>query len=182
MKNSSIMVRMTMTTMINRLVAFSVPTKSSIGVSVITCQGWPKPSGKLAKAAIRSSPFAGDRNTRLSVSAPACWREASRTSGSSILASVAILSLPFSTRTPFCSFGKAMILPLLRSAIRVVLRALVRCSSRKRDSTSMVMLTDAQPMKSTPWKIGTRKERIGKPVSGLIAGSVTASVRVVLAV
>ena len=75
-----------------------------------------------------------------------------------------------------------MILPLLRSAIRVVLCALARCSSRKRDSTSMVMLTDAQPMKSTPWKIGTRKERIGKPVSGLIAGSVTASVRVVLAV
>ena len=76
----------------------------------------------------------------------------------------------------------AMILPLLRSAIRVVLRTLVRCSSRKRDSTSMVRLADAQPMKSTPWKMGTRKERIGKPVSGLIAGSVIASVRVVLAV
>ena len=62
-----------------------------------------------------------------------------------------------------------------------VLRALARCLSRKRDSTSMVMLADAQPMKSTPWNIGTRKERIGKPVSGLIAGSVTASVRVILA-
>ena len=150
MKNSSIMVRMTMITMINRLVAFSVPTKSSIGVSVITCQGWPKPSGKLAKDAIKSSPFAGDRNTRLSVLTSACWREASRTFGSSILARVAILSLPFSTRMPFCSFGKATILPLLRSAIRVVLRTLLRYSLRKRDSTSMVTLADAQPMKSTP--------------------------------
>jgi len=33
MKNSSIMVSITTTTMINRLVAFSVPTKSSIGVN-----------------------------------------------------------------------------------------------------------------------------------------------------
>src|SRR6202165_4416029 len=49
MKNSSIMVRMMMTTIINRLVAFSVPTKSSIGVTVITCQGWPKPSGKFGE-------------------------------------------------------------------------------------------------------------------------------------
>ena len=32
-----------------------------------------------------------------------------------------------------------MILPLSRSAIKVVLRALARCLSRKRDSTSMVM-------------------------------------------
>src|SRR3984893_5772631 len=39
MKNSSITVRMMMTTIINRLVFFNVPTKSSIGVNVITCQG-----------------------------------------------------------------------------------------------------------------------------------------------
>ncbi len=71
MKNSSIMVRMMITTMINRLVAFNVPTKSSIGVTVITCQGWPRPSGKLANAAIRSSPLVGDWKTKLSVSARA---------------------------------------------------------------------------------------------------------------
>ena len=46
---------------------------------------------------------------------------------------------------------------------------------------SVVMLADAQPKKSTPWNIGTRKERMGEPVSGLIEGSVTASVAVVFA-
>ena len=45
----------------------------------------------------------------------------------------------------------------------------------------MVMLADAQPTNSTPRKIGTRNEIMGEPVSGLIEGSVTASVRVVLA-
>ena len=69
-----------------------------------------------------------------------------------------------------------MILPSLRSAMSVVLCALARCLSRKRDSTSMVMLADAQPRNSTPWKIGIRNEMMGKPVSGLIDGSVTASV------
>ena len=39
MKNNSTMVRPMMTTIINRLVFFNVPTKSSIGVNVITCQG-----------------------------------------------------------------------------------------------------------------------------------------------
>ena len=39
MKNNSTMVRIMMTIIINRLVAFNVPTKSSIGVNVITCQG-----------------------------------------------------------------------------------------------------------------------------------------------
>ena len=39
MKNNSTMVRPMMITIINRLVAFNVPTKSSIGVNVITCQG-----------------------------------------------------------------------------------------------------------------------------------------------
>jgi len=63
----------------------------------------------------------------------------------------------------------------------VVVRALVRCLSRKRDSTSMVMLAEAQPRKSTPWKNGTRNEIMGKPVSGLIEGSVTASVLVTFA-
>ena len=96
-------------------------------------------------------------------------------------ARVAILSAPFSIRTPFCLSGKAMILPLLRSATNVVLPALARCLSRKRDRTSTVMLADAQPRNSTPRKIGIRKEMIGKPVSGLIEGSVTASVCVVLA-
>ena len=45
----------------------------------------------------------------------------------------------------------------------------------------MVMLADAQPRNSTPRKIGMRNEMMGKPVSGLIEGSVTASVRVALA-
>ncbi len=39
MKNNSTMVRPMITTIINRLVFFNVPTKSSIGVIVITCQG-----------------------------------------------------------------------------------------------------------------------------------------------
>src|SRR6476620_7218071 len=96
-------------------------------------------------------------------------------------ARVAILSVPLSIRTPFCLFGKAMILLLLRSATNVVLPALARCLSRKRDRTSKVMLADAQPTNSTPRKIGIRTEITGDPVSGLIDGSVTASVRVVLA-
>ena len=74
MKNSSIMVRTMITAIINRLVLFNVPTKSSIGVNVITCQGWPKPPGKLANAAIKSSPLMGD------------WKRKSVGTGASVLA------------------------------------------------------------------------------------------------
>src|SRR5258706_220438 len=49
------------------------------------------------------------------------------------------LKQPFSMRTPFCLSGKAMSLPLLRSTTKVVLRALARCLSRKRDRTSTVI-------------------------------------------
>src|SRR6187399_2936078 len=79
---------------------------------------------------------------------------------------VAILSAPLSIRTAFCFSGKAMILLLLRSATSVVLPALARCLSRKRDRTSTVMLADAQPTNSTPRKIGMRTEITGEPVSG----------------
>ena len=66
MKNNSTMVRTMITTIINRLVLFSVPTKSSIGVNVITCQGLAEAARKLAKAAIKSPPLMGDWNANLS--------------------------------------------------------------------------------------------------------------------
>src|SRR4051812_647745 len=96
-------------------------------------------------------------------------------------ARVAISSAPFATRTAFSLSGKAMILPLLRSAMNVVLPGLGRCLFRKRDSTVRVMLADAQPRNSAPRKIGIRTEMIGEPVSGLIEGSVTTRVWVVFA-
>ena len=85
----------------------------------------------------------------------------------SMSAMVAILIAPLSIRTAFCLSGKAMILPLLRSATNVVLPALARCLSRKRDRTSTVMLADAQPRNSTPRKIGIRNEITGEAGIGI---------------
>ena len=61
-------------TIICRFVRLSGPTKSSVGVNVMTSHGLPKLPGKRVKDALMSSPPCGERNRKSSRLVSLCSR------------------------------------------------------------------------------------------------------------